>query len=98
MPIIKGVLINEQIREREVRLVGVEGEQIGVTGIQEAQRLASEAGLDLVMIAPKAKPPVCKIMDYGKHKFELAKKEREARRKQRPMIAIVYRDFIFISV
>lgn len=83
MPIIKGVLINEQIREREVRLVGVEGEQIGVTAIQEAQRLATEAGLDLVMIAPKAKPPVCKIMDFGKHKFDMAKKEKEARKKQK---------------
>ncbi len=83
MPIIKGVLINEQIREKEVRLVGVEGEQIGVTAIGEAQRLATEAGLDLVMIAPKAKPPVCKIMDFGKHKFDIAKREKEARKKQK---------------
>lgn len=83
MPIIKGVLINEQIREKEVRLVGVEGEQIGVTAIDEAQRLAAEAGLDLVMIAPKAKPPVCKIMDFGKHKFDIAKREKEARKKQK---------------
>lgn len=83
MPIIKGVLINEQIREKEVRLVGVEGEQIGVTAMEEAQRLATEAGLDLVMIAPKAKPPVCKIMDFGKHKFDIAKREKEARKKQK---------------
>lgn len=83
MPIIKGVLINEQIRDKEVRLVGAEGEQIGVVSIQEAQKLATEAGLDLVQIAPKAKPPVCKIMDFGKHKFDLAKKEKEARKKQK---------------
>ena len=83
MPIIKGVFINEQIREKEVRLIGAEGEQIGVVSIQEAQRLAGEAGVDLVMIAPKAKPPVCKIMDFGKHKFEVAKREKEARKKQR---------------
>ncbi len=83
MPIIKGVLINEQIREKEVRLIGAEGEQIGVTPLQEAQRLAAEAGLDLVMIAPKAKPPVCKIMDFGKHKFDVAKREKEARKKQK---------------
>ncbi len=85
MPIIKGEMINEQIRDKEIRLIGAEGEQVGIVSSQEGQRMAAEAGLDLVMIAPKAKPPVCKIMDYGKHKFELAKKEREARRKQRPM-------------
>jgi len=83
VPIIKGVLINEQIREKEVRLVGLEGEQIGVTALEEAQRLATEAGVDLVMIAPKAKPPVCKIMDFGKHKFDIAKREKEARKKQK---------------
>ncbi|HHX62930.1 MAG TPA: translation initiation factor IF-3 [Epulopiscium sp.] len=76
-------MINEQIREKEVRLVGLEGEQIGVTALEEAQRLATEAGVDLVMIAPKAKPPVCKIMDFGKHKFDIAKREKEARKKQK---------------
>ena len=83
MPIIKGVLINEQIREREVRLIGAEGEQVGIKSSGEARELAAEAGLDLVMISPKAKPPVCKIMDFGKHKFEVAKREKEARKKQR---------------
>ena len=76
-------MINEQIRDKEVRLVGAEGEQIGVVSGQEAQRLAVEQGLDLVKIAPKAKPPVCKIMDFGKYKFDLAKKEKEARKKQK---------------
>ena len=83
MPIIKGVFINEQIRENEVRLIGAEGEQVGIVPIAEARRLAGEAGVDLVMIAPKAKPPVCKIMDFGKHKFEVAKREKEARKKQK---------------
>lgn len=76
-------MINEQIRDKEVRLVGVDGEQIGIVSIQEAQRLANEKSLDLVKIAPQAKPPVCKIMDYGKHKFDVAKKEKEARKKQK---------------
>ena len=76
-------MINEQIRDKEVRLVGAEGEQVGIVSSQEAQRLASEKGLDLVKIAPKANPPVCKIMDFGKHKFDLAKKEKEARKKQK---------------
>lgn len=76
-------MINEQIRDKEVRLVGAEGEQIGVVSGQEALALAAEKGLDLVKIAPKAKPPVCKIMDFGKYKFDLAKKEKEARKKQK---------------
>lgn len=76
-------MINEQIRDREVRLIGEHGEQIGVVSIQEAQRLADEAGLDLVKIAPTAKPPVCKIVDYGKFRYEQARKEKEAKKKQK---------------
>ena len=76
-------MINEQIRDKEVRLVGVEGEQIGIVSIKEAQQMANEKNLDLVKIAPQAKPPVCKIMDYGKYKFDAAKKEKEARKKQK---------------
>lgn len=76
-------MINEQIRDKEVRLVGVDGEQIGIVSIREAQQLANEKNLDLVKIAPQAKPPVCKIMDYGKYKFDAAKKEKEARKKQK---------------
>lgn len=83
MPVIKGVLVNEQIRAKEVRLIGEEGEQIGVVSIGEANRIAAEKGVDLVMISPKANPPVCKTMDFGKHKFEVAKREKEARRKQK---------------
>ena len=76
-------MINEQIRDKEVRVIGAEGEQIGILPIKDAQRLASEKSLDLVKIAPQAKPPVCKIMDYGKYKFDAAKKEKEARKKQK---------------
>lgn len=83
MPIISELMINEQIRDKEVRLVGAEGEQIGVLPIKEAQQMANEKNLDLVKIAPQAKPPVCKIMDYGKYKFDAAKKEKEARKKQK---------------
>mgnify|MGYP002531998648 FL=1 len=76
-------MINEQIRDREVRLIGEEGEQLGVMSSREAQKLADEAGLDLVKIAPTAKPPVCKIVDYGKYHYEQARKEKEARKKQK---------------
>ncbi|MEG0014616.1 MAG: translation initiation factor IF-3 [Cellulosilyticaceae bacterium] len=76
-------MINEQIRDKEVRLVGTEGEQLGVVSIKEAQQLAAEKNLDLVKIAPQAKPPVCKIMDYGKYKFDAAKREKEARKNQK---------------
>jgi translation initiation factor IF-3 len=74
--------INERIRVPEVRLVGAAGEQIGIVGIEDALRLAIEADLDLVEVAPEAKPPVCKIMDYGKFKYEAAVKAREARKNQ----------------
>ena len=76
-------MINEQIRDREVRLIGEDGEQVGVMSSKEAMKLAREAGLDLVKIAPNAKPPVCKIVDYGKYRYELARKEKEAKKKQK---------------
>lgn len=76
-------MINGQIRDKEVRLIGEDGEQKGIMPIKEAMRLAQEAELDLVKIAPKAQPPVCKIIDYGKYRYELARKEKEAKKKQK---------------
>ena len=76
-------MINEQIRDREIRLIGENGEQLGIMSAREAQAKADEAGLDLVKIAPKAQPPVCKIIDYSKYRYEQARKEKEARRKQK---------------
>ena len=76
-------MINEQIRDREVRLIGADGEQIGVVSSREAQKIADEAGLDLVKIAPNAKPPVCKVTDYGKYRYEMARKDKEAKKKQK---------------
>ena len=76
-------MINGQIRDKEVRLIGEDGEQKGIMPIKEAMRLAQEAELDLVKIAPKAQPPVCKIIDYGKYRYDLARKEKEAKRKQK---------------
>ena len=76
-------MINEQIRDREVRVVGQNGEQLGIMSARDAFKLAQEAELDLVKIAPTAKPPVCKIIDYGKYRYELARKEKEARKKQK---------------
>ena len=76
-------MINEQIRDREVRLIGPDGEQIGVVSSREAQKIADEAGLDLVKIAPNAKPPVCKVIDYGKYRYDLARKEKDAKKKQK---------------
>ena len=76
-------MINEQIRDREVRLIGENGELIGIMSAKEAYKLAQEAELDLVKIAPTAKPPVCKIIDYGKYRYELARKEKEAKKKQK---------------
>ena len=76
-------MINEQIRDREVRLIGENGEQLGIMSAKDAYKLAKEAELDLVKIAPTAKPPVCKIIDYGKYRYELARKEKEARKKQK---------------
>ena len=77
------LFINEQIRDKEVRVIGVDNEQLGVMSIQEARKLADEAGVDLVKIAPNAKPPVCRIVDYGKFKYEQLRKEKEARKKQK---------------
>ncbi len=76
-------MINEQIRDREVRVVGADGEQLGIMSSREALKLAQDAELDLVKIAPTAKPPVCKIIDYGKFKYEQIRKEKEAKKKQR---------------
>ncbi len=76
-------MINDQIRDKEVRLIGANGEQIGVIGGNEAKRMAEEQDLDLVKISPNAKPPVCKIMDYSKYKFDQAKKAKEAKKKQK---------------
>ena len=76
-------MINEAIRDREVRLVGEDGEQLGVMSLQQALALSEERSLDLVKIAPQAKPPVCKLMDYGKYRFEQSKREREIRKNQK---------------
>ena len=76
-------MINEQIRDREVRVIGEDGEQLGIMSSREAMRLAEEAGVDLVKIAPTAKPPVCRIVDYGKFKYEQTRKEKEAKKKQK---------------
>jgi translation initiation factor IF-3 len=75
-------MINEQIRDREVRLIGSEGEQLGIHSAKDAQKIAREQGLDLVKIAPLAKPPVCKIIDFGKFRYEQTKREKEAKKKQ----------------
>ncbi len=80
---ISELMINEQIRDREVRLIGENGEQLGIMSAKDAYKLAKEAELDLVKIAPAAKPPVCKIIDYGKYRYELARKEKEAKKKQK---------------
>jgi translation initiation factor IF-3 len=76
-------MVNEQIRDKEVRVISENGEQLGIMPIEKALELAEERQLDLVKVAPKAKPPVCKIMDYGKYMFELGKKEKEARKNQK---------------
>ena len=77
--------INEEIRDKEVRVISADGEQVGVMSAKEALSLAEKSNLDLVKIAPNAVPPVCKIMDYGKFKFEQAKREKEAKKKQKVM-------------
>jgi translation initiation factor IF-3 len=74
--------VNEQIRNREVRLIGAEGENVGVIATDEARRMARDAGLDLVEVAPNADPPVCRIIDFGKFIYERTKKEKEARKAQ----------------
>ncbi len=79
---IKELQINEQIRDSEVRVIGADGEQLGIMSSRDAQALADEKNLDLVKIAPTATPPVCRIMDYGKYRFEQSKREKEARKNQ----------------
>ncbi len=79
----QGHQINEEIRDKEVRLVSAEGEQLGIMSAREALEKAEEAGMDLVKISPNAVPPVCKLMDYGKFKFEQTKREKEAKKNQR---------------
>ena len=80
---ISELMINEQIRDKEVRVIGEDGQQLGIMSSKEAQALADEAGLDLIKIAPTAKPPVCRIADYGKFRYEQARKEKEAKKKQK---------------
>ena len=82
---ISELMINEKIRDKEVRLVSESGEQLGIVSSKEALKMAREADLDLVKIAPNAKPPVCKIIDYGKYRYEMARKEKEAKKKQKTM-------------
>ena len=80
---ISELMINEQIRDKEVRVIGENGDQLGIMSAKEALKLAEAAELDLVKIAPTAKPPVCKIIDYGKYRYEQARKEKEAKKKQK---------------
>ena len=79
----KELQINEEVRDKELRVISNDGEQLGSRSASEALRLAEERDLDLVKISPQAKPPVCKIMDYGKYRFDMAKREKEARKNQR---------------
>ena len=79
----KEMEINEAIRDKEVRLIGADGSQLGIVPVRDALRRAEEANLDLVKIAPQAQPPVCKILDYGKFRFEQQKREKEARKNQK---------------
>ncbi len=79
----KELAINEEIRDKEIRVIGDDGSQLGIMQTRDAQRMATEKNLDLVKIAPQATPPVCRIMDYGKFRFEQAKREREARKNQK---------------
>lgn len=83
LDISKDMNVNESIRAREVRLIDANGDQLGVKSRQEALEIAQTRNLDLVLVAPGAKPPVCRIMDYGKYRYEQQKKEKEARKKQR---------------
>ena len=80
---MKELLINEDIRDKEVRVIAADGSQLGIMDTREAQRLSIEQNLDLVKIAPQATPPVCRIMDYGKYRFEQAKREKEAKKNQK---------------
>ena len=80
---IKELAINEQIRAKEVRLIDVEGEQLGIVSIQDANARAEEEHFDLVLISPNANPPVCRLMDYGKFRYDTLKKQKEQRKKQK---------------
>jgi len=80
---ISELMLNEQIRDKEIRLIGDDGEQLGIMSAKDALKMAKEAGLDLVKIAPTAKPPVCKIVDYGKYRYEQTRREKEAKKKQK---------------
>jgi translation initiation factor IF-3 len=82
-PIDRELRVNERIRAREVRLIDTDGTQLGIMPLRQALEIAYEKGLDLVEVAPQARPPVCRIMDYGKFKYEESKREREARKKQK---------------
>ena len=77
------LLINEKIRAKEVQLIGANGEKLGVVGIEEALDMAAEAKLDLALVSPNAQPQVCKLMNYGKYKFEQAKREKESKKNQK---------------
>lgn len=83
MTIAKDMMVNDGIRAREIRVIGADGEQVGVVSKAEALRLAEAANLDLVLVSPNANPPVARIMDYGKHRFDQQKREREARKNQK---------------
>lgn len=76
-------MINEQIRCKEVRLIGSDGEQLGIMSSQDALKIADDEGLDLVMISPKAEPPVCKVVDFGKYRYEQMQKEKQAKKNQK---------------
>ena len=88
-------MINEQIRDREVRLIGENGEQLGIMSSRDAYKRAQEAGLDLVKIAPTAKPPVCKIIDYGKYRYEMARKEKEAKKNS---VRLMLKKFVCLPI
>ena len=94
----KELLINEDIRDKEIRVIGVDGDQLGIMTPRAALMLAGEKSLDLVMIAPQAAPPVCRIMDYGKFRFEQAKKDKEARKNQHVVDIKEIRMFMKIDV
>ena len=85
-PIANELQTNEQIRDRSVRVISDDGEQLGVMTLSEAQDIAYDKGLDLVKVSPQAHPPVCKIMDYGKFRFEQAKKQKEAKKNQKIIV------------
>ena len=95
--ISKNFTCNESIKEKEVRVIDAEGNQLGILQTKEAQRMADESELDLVMISPNAKPPVCKIMDLGKYIYEQAKKEKEAKKKQKVTVIKDIRCWITIE-